>query len=483
MNKIRISETVLALVGAVVAGLLSIGTVSSANSTVAEEASASDGNSTRVLSGLPAVQTLSASETNAVASVLQGRIVEMGAAGNVEVFFRWHRDPEIAIRSPYEDLDWDTVNQYKSAFHVHRRGYSVQDVVEMHENYGYDVFALTGNWEHFPTSSDTMLTIDGVEHNHGFQHLVYLFGTYSSEPGKDFDRSIEDAKADGGLLLMAHLNDPGRHDLSVDQFYDYLTRHEHMVGIEIISRNYMPQPNSGDNIHPHRRGKGNYVRVGRIWDAMLKNYGVKTWGSAWAFGVTDGYPDHIDRVEFTEGQTIFNSSWQRVLAPERTEAAIRKGVESGTSFFVSNMGDQEMEPPMVRRIDVNGDTIELTIDGEYEKVKWIFDQETVQTGETFRISERRSGQNYVRFEIWTHTGYYEADIVGSQPIFLTGGPEWIETETITSGEEGAFSARITGLESGSTYFFQAVVRDETGAEMTGETQTFTTAAALSPSSD
>jgi len=51
------------------------------------------------------------------------------------------------VRSPYDDIDWDSINQYKAAFHVHteesdgRSG--VSERIQEHEECGFDILSIT----------------------------------------------------------------------------------------------------------------------------------------------------------------------------------------------------------------------------------------------------------------------------------------------------------------------------------------------------
>jgi hypothetical protein len=319
------------------------------------------------------------------------------------------------LHNPYEDIDWDTINQYKGAFHLHVRTnfHTVEEIVKRHEAFDYDIFARTEkrSWSQDDGQyAEKMLVIPGMESERGKEHAVHLF-----KPGSGHS-NYDDVEATGGIQWRAHPHDPGRPKYSFEEMVEQFETYDTMIGLEIISRNHKPRPGRGDSVHPHRRGEGNYVRASLIWDRILAEHGLL---DVYGIGATDGYnnmtPEEMPKETFF-GDNIYNTGWTRVLAYELTEEAVYDAMKRGHMFWVSNM-DASTEPPNVKRIAYDNTGIELDIDGKYDEVRWIYKSEVIHTGKRFDfVGEHMvDGQNYVRFEIWSNTGdFYESDIVGSQ---------------------------------------------------------------------
>lgn len=320
---------------------------------------------------------------------------------------------EITVISPYDGINWESVQQYKSAFHVHVRTefHPVSEVVRWHEEYGFDVFSLTEKNSHRSIASDIMLIIPAFESTTSREHRIGLF----VDPDLGYD--LDDVEQVGGVQWHAHPNDPGRASFELHEFSEMLDNYDSLIGFEIISRNHLPHPGRGDEIHDHRRGVGNYLRATKIWDKILKDYNMT---DVYGVGVTDGYNDMTPEFRPDEkfyGESVYNTGWTAVLAEVREPEALRDALLSGQMFWVSNM--DEGDPPMVTGIQVDDSGISLSIEGDYDEIKWIFDQQTIQTGETFHLNHLQPGQNYVRFEIWTNSDdFYTSDIVGSQPFTI-----------------------------------------------------------------
>lgn len=328
---------------------------------------------------------------------------------------------DLAGHNPYRGIDWEAVNHYKGAFHVHVRTdyHSVREVIERHEHeYGYDILARTSknSWEPIVEDyADHMLIVPGIESTVGREHAIALFEPHGQQE-HDYD-AVERA---GGIQWRAHPNDPGRAKYTLEEMAEQFQTYDSLIGMEIVSRGAMPQPGRGDERHDHRRGEGNYVRASEIWDTLLGEYGLL---DVYGVGVTDGYNDmtteHRPGAEFFADH-IYNTGWTVVLSEVLTADAVKAAMKQGRMFWVSNH-DEETEPMRVSDIRFDESGIELTVDGAYDTIRWIYAGQVIHVGDRFAFEGDyvQDDQNYVRFEIWSHPDdFYESDIVGSQAFGL-----------------------------------------------------------------
>ena len=128
------------------------------------------------------------------------------------------------ITSPYDALNWENYGQYKAALHVHTTnsdgGGSMQTVVDMHYNNGYDILAITDHvWKRDPNEVDMYLNLytktwtevqaGNVWNTHALTHLSQ----------ERFDQVTAGEGRDGRGLLMipysAEFAHPGGEEMNV----------------------------------------------------------------------------------------------------------------------------------------------------------------------------------------------------------------------------------------------------------------------------
>lgn len=335
-------------------------------------------------------------------------------------------DSDFEVISPYNDIDFEDVEQLKSSLHSHTTAsdgdMEPDESVEMHEEHGFDVLAITDHWisvyDHLDSEDSEMLILPGVEPSHDDRlysadghHTVVLFTDMdTAEKVWWFERSspagwtlsfektmrvvaneIEHpvtGEMHDGIQFFAH---PEWHDdkgtgREWSWYKHYLDKYEHLQGLEIV--------NSEENNYSEYNAE--------IFDNLLEHYGSER--KVYGFGVTDTHDEYV------------NEAWTIVLAEEDSEENVRESIEEGRMFFVQNLDHNE--PPRINDIDIGNESIELDIEGGYEEVRWIHSNEVKQTGERFDLNQV-DNENYVRFEVWTGQDSDHSDIVGSQAFYFT----------------------------------------------------------------
>ncbi len=363
---------------------------------------------------------------------------------------------DYTITNPYQTVNWDTWNLYKSNLHTHTT-YSdgemlLSEVVESYYALDYDILAITDHgvngtkwnekakmvpivgyyafinridtlsderYEQITTGSDRggrgMLNVtQGNEMNClvlNKNHVNGFFADYGYAilgVENDYETVIKGNSEAGGITFINHIGDWTRDDgncsgnndpKNIQLFADLFIKYPSCVGMEII--------NSSDSTTK-------YDRV--LWDNILQVV-LPTGRNVFGFSNDDAHvPSDIGR------------SFEQFMLPELTQEALRTAMETGT-FFSSGrkaryeLGDEFFADihspyPTVTRIDVNEDTNVITVSGtDYNNIQWVSNGNIIAEGNSIDLNAYENDITcYVRFQMAGDGG-----MTFSQPFVVDDG--------------------------------------------------------------
>jgi hypothetical protein len=221
----------------------------------------------------------------------------------------------------------NTGNWYKGNTHLHSTasdgGKNFTELAQLYAGAGYDFLFRTDHWVSSDVSADTedypLLWLDGVEldgrDQHGSMYHVAALGKFQGlEREMGFQKALESARAQNGLLVLAHPHWMG------NTFEEALRWN--FDGVEVYN-----------HVCQWLNGKGH---GGPYWNAVLSQY-PNTLGLA------------VDDAHTKPSDPGWNGGWVVVNAPECSYEAVMAALRAGN--FYSSSG------PEIYAIQQDGDTI------------------------------------------------------------------------------------------------------------------------------
>lgn len=295
---------------------------------------------------------------------------------------------ERAFVSPYESVNWETVKMYNANFHTHTNLsdglHSPNDVVAAYIKNDYQILAITDHdnsndhkttWPWFEVgvkkeNSDKILAVEGNEISE-VDNIISLFNDYGGGAESEAE-AIQEIKNRNGLAIMAH---PGRYTKSLSFYDDLYKNNSNLIGLEVFNQN---------DRYPSDRN---------LWDKILdQSFPEKN-----IFGFAN------DDMHSIESHLGFN----RNIFPleELNLKNLRAAIESGAFFFWFTASSGIGPDFNIESVSNTGETISLSISGDYNNIKWlIFNPKNQQTeilssDLSLSIDSLPGGTKFVRFMI------------------------------------------------------------------------------------
>lgn len=359
------------------------------------------------------------------------------------------------ISSPYDNIDWDNINQYKASLHSHTDAsdgdQTIAESVKSHYDLGYQILAISDHavlgvpWDEVPQTvpiyrffkfSRTGMRDPVVLSSE--ERVQIINGTYESaardalaeQLGYELGGMMEvtgACEANGATPINdCHINTFGCtsvqakmgvygdfetvvEDCDKEGGFSFLDHVGEYVGrnVEDEERAYAPYySNKFANIFVDYEScvafDVNSTRYdGVIWDEILKK------------AIPNGR--NVPGIAFSDSHSAEDNDWAftMMLMPELTHEAFEDCMRSGAWFSVGrvdplNLGEDFNGtgnlPPAVSRVEVNRETNTISFVGsEFDNVQWISDGKVIAEGKDMTSLDLNAYEDelgcYVRFQL------------------------------------------------------------------------------------
>lgn len=383
-------------------------------------------------------------------------------------------EKDYCITSPYEQVDWNTYNQYKADFHAHSTnsdgGELTSDMVEDHYKKAYDILSmtdhnyLTSRWSEAAKGAVSaereaeieagvgrdgrgMIDLYNTDEQSVVDHINSFFAPFNNGAGATMASTIASVEELGGITQINH---PGRYTggknggeagiaasndpATVKKYVDLFMAYDSCVGMEIINK--IDNESRSDRI---------------LWDNILQQT-MPEGRFVWGFSNDD-----------THSINATGYSFNMMLMPELNQENTRTAMETGAFYAVSRVSRidginaalpdgktmpgsgtsatlylLEQTTPSITDIQVDENENAITITGaDYDVVEWIADGEVIATGETLDLNDHEEEiGSYVRAQLKSSTG-----IAFTQPFGVEEEtPETLEITAVKNGKGQATAA-------------------------------------------
>lgn len=388
-------------------------------------------------------------------------------------------DTDYIIGNPYETVDWDTWNAYKTQLHCHTTASdgasNIDETVEAYYAADYDILAITDHmtlgvqWDEKPEVVSLMRLVKsertgfaeltpltserraeimagtdrngrgmlevttGIELNGAVPNNSHING-YFSDYGQgligidgDYETPAREVGNRGGITFLDHLGDYTK------AYTDYEISHDDEF-IRKFSKIFLENSSClGTGINSAQDIQTAADRI--LYDEILQVC-VPRGVVPWSFSFSDSHSDTIDQID--RAFTVH-------MMPELTVDALRTSMEDGTFFPVCRYARYELGEdykgvgavPQVNRITVDEveDTITLDV-SEYERVVWVAHGKEIAEGTTLDIDDYED-------EI---ISYVRAYVVGK------GGVLYVQPFTVTKPGTSIREDNVEGVYTYSNFF-------------------------------
>lgn len=334
------------------------------------------------------------------------------------------------ITNPYETVDWDTWQAYKTQLHCHTNAsdgdMQLNEVIELHYSLDYDIVAITDHatvgkpWTEAPDTVPLfrlvkyertkmakiiplteeryeeiksgvgrggrgMLAVEkGIELNGAVPSNSHLTG-YFADYGQgligvdgDYETPVRENGEAGGITMLSHLGnyyeyyeklytDMENDERLINKFSNIFLTYPTCVGMDI---------SSGTDSHTFRDRK--------LYDNILQRT-IPNGVTPWCFTFSDAH----QAGQYDRAFTIHMMS-------ELTNNDLRRSMEDGTLFAVSRHARTELghdfvgegDYPIVTRVEIdeNNDTIKLSAKN-HDNIVWVANGVEIASGDTINLND------------------------------------------------------------------------------------------------
>jgi len=323
--------------------------------------------------------------------------------------------PEAEIKNPYQDVNWNTFQQYKANLHVHTT-YSdgikpPHERIDEYYTNGYRILSLTdhdtsnplgpllypwsslsdinASWENRIPEALGMVAVSGVEITAG-RHFISHFNDFVGEGSADEEYVLSQIEARNGLAQFVH---PGRYtynnpNVLVSWYADKYKKFDCLVGMEVYN------------------GRDFFPRDRQLWDNVL----METLPNkvVWAFGNDD---NHVSSISID-----FLLSWNMFVLSELNLEKVKDAYANGVFFACNKNSPLAPNPPTIYSIELADNILTVNASG-HDKIIWIADGGEIGTGKSIDLSTIKYNKKFVRAKVIKSDRLYQGRTL-IQPFYF-----------------------------------------------------------------
>jgi hypothetical protein len=303
----------------------------------------------------------------------------------------------IEIKNPYQNVNWDSFQQYKANLHTHTtysdgskmpherideyyiNGYRILSLTD-HDTYNpfrpltypwTNLSSINTSWQNRNPEDLGMVAVPGVEISAG-RHIVSHFSDFTGEGAADEEYVLGRIQAANGLATFAH---PGMYtynnpNMLVSWYADKYLKFNSLVGMEVYN------------------GRDMFPRDRQFWDNVLMQ--TLPQKMVWAFGNDD---NHVSSISID-----FLLSWNNFVLSDLSLEKVKDAYANGIFFACNKNSPLAPAPPTIRSIELVNDILRVNATG-YDRITWIADGEVVGSGESIDLSELKYSKKYIRAKV------------------------------------------------------------------------------------
>lgn len=297
-------------------------------------------------------------------------------------------DIDYKIYNPYKNINWSKVKTLKSNLHCHTNKSdgknTIQEVVDAHEKFGYDVLSITDhNKVTYPWNdsskgdsslkmTENLKGIPGNEYSYKGQHHI---NGYFVKKNKSYEKEVDVLKHIARQGGLSYFNHPGGYKKDYMWYINFYKRFNSLIGLEVI--------NNRDGCSKDRI----------LWDDILTEMIYKR--NIYGFANADLH--RLDHIESSYNMMLLNN--------EFTNRRYKNAMKNGEFYFVARvceennrMYDEDVDSPFITNIEVDNKNDTIKIEGKNIKnIEWIgSNSRYIGNGDILKLNEVTQAEPYVR---------------------------------------------------------------------------------------
>lgn len=292
------------------------------------------------------------------------------------------------IYNPYKNINWNKVKTLKSNLHSHTNKSdgknTIQEVIDVHEKFGYDVLSITDHnkvtypWNDSNNGDKNVKiprNLKGISGNEYSNKKYHHINGYFIKENKNLESEEDVLKYIGRQRGLSHFNHPGGYKKDYTWYLNFYKKFNNLIGIEVI--------NNRDGCENDRI----------LWDDILTEMIYKR--DIYGFANSDLHK--LEHLESSYNMMLLNNDF--------TNRRFKNAMKKGEFYFIATVCkennriyNKEVLPPFITNIEINNKNDTIKIEGKNIKsIEWIgSNSRYIGSGNILELHKVTQTEPYVR---------------------------------------------------------------------------------------